>query len=73
MKKVIEKRSPTHLIPLSVCLSVYSVSPVAAQLAPVRFGNNQKREKACSNKGQRKRSLHLCILGQPQIHDPPAF
>jgi hypothetical protein len=41
---------------LSVCLSyVLSESPIAAQLAPVRFSNNQEWEKTRSNKGAREK------------------
>jgi hypothetical protein len=58
MKRIIAKRSNTPGPNfLSVCLScVLSASPIATQLAPVRFSNKQEQEKAHSNKEVREKA-----------------
>jgi hypothetical protein len=65
---------PTHLIPLSVCLScVLSASPITAQLAPVRFCNNQEQQKMLAAKReQEKKACSFwgpCVLEEGGIRD----
>jgi hypothetical protein len=61
MKVVRLHPSAQHNWPqLSVFLSILCPFCISSQpqLAPVRFSNNHKREKARSNKGARKTLLH---------------